>query len=204
MNSTFGVAELAEPILQVRCEEKHGSIVRSVYPVQLSLENLQIMWQQFSKFRTIIGHEVKGDFWKFVSLFVTLKEGQEAEANGLYWRVDDFVGMFYLTDFEVGADALLHYTFFDRGLKGRQPLIVRMLDYIFGRYDFERVSVEIPLYASPYTFVAVEELGFVKEGRKRQSRLFDGKLFDVNYYGMLRSEFFSRYNEELNRNGKQD
>lgn len=201
MNSTSGGQVQVEPILRVTCAEKRGSIERSVYPVQLTLDNLKIMWREFSKFRTILGHEVHGDFWKFISLFVTLKEGQEAESRGLYWRVDDFVGMFYITDFSAGEDAFLHYTFFDRVMKGRQDLIVRMLDYIFTRYEFHRVSVEIPLYASPYTFVAAENLGFMKEGRKRQSRMFDGKLFDVNYYGMLRSEFYSRYKEELNRNG---
>lgn len=198
MNSTYGEAAPVAPIMSVECNEKRGDVMRHVYPVALSVDNLKAMWHQFSKFRTVLGEEVDGDFWKFVSLFVDLEEGKEAKARGLYWRVDDFVGMFYVTDIDIGQDALLHYTFFDRVLKGRTELIVRMLDYIFKRYGFHRVTVEIPAFASPYTLVAAERIGFVKEGRKRHCRKFDGDYFDVHSFGMLKEEFYSRYEDMLN------
>lgn len=197
MNSTYGVLEQAEPILQVNCTEKRGDIIRSVQPVSLSVENLRIMWSKFSQFRTVIGHEVGNDFWKFVSLFVNLKEGQAAEARGLYWAVDDFVGMFYMTDIDIGNDALLHYTFFDGVFRGRERLIIQMLDYVFNRYDFHRLSIEVPAYATPYTRIAVKKLGFIPEGTKRYSREFDGKRFHVMQYGMLQQEFYQLYGDTL-------
>lgn len=198
MNSTSGVPAQAEPILSAKCHEKRGDVIRSVYPIALTIDNLKVMWEKFSQFRTILGYEVKDDFWFFVSLFVELNENEVAKARGLYWSVDDFVGMFYLTNIDGCDDALVHYTFFDRVFSGRQDLIVQMLHHVFSKYGFHRLSIEIPAFATPYTKIAAQRLGFIAEGTKRYSRHFDGKMFHVNHYGILKTEFYSRYGEALN------
>jgi RimJ/RimL family protein N-acetyltransferase len=63
-----------------------------------------------------------------------------------------------------------------------------MLQFVFNRYKFQRLTVEAALFASPATFKFIERLGFKQEGRKRAARLYKGHWFDVNIYGILRSE----------------
>jgi len=155
----------------------------------LSIENLQRIWEVGKQYKTIFGHDYKGDFWKFVSFFATVEDDQPAKSNGLFWVIDDFAGMFYLTNINAPFDTDVHFAFYKSMGTCKTPLIMKALDYCFNKYKFHRVSTEAPLFSAKYTFQQIEQLGFVWEGRRRSARYFDGKYFHVNYYGLLRDEF---------------
>lgn len=180
---------LGDSILSVACEEPEGTITRNVYPLRMCQESVAILYQKFRPFRTIIGREFTGSLEEFATLFLKQEKDDSISANGIFWVVDDFVGVFYLTDIRAGEDAIVHYSFFDRRHKGRVELIRSMLKYIFETFGFQRVTASIPLYAKESTQVFTEKhLGFTKEGRLRKAVKFDNKWFDVNLYGMLREE----------------
>ena len=63
-----------------------------------------------------------------------------------------------------------------------------MLKYVFNRYEFNRLSVEIPMFVTEHTFKFVERIGFRVEGRKRKAASYSGELFDVKIFGLLRSD----------------
>lgn len=151
----------------------------------LSRENLLSFWEKARQFRTLFGTEINDDFHKFCEMFISI-EDSEPRAHGLFWRVDDFVGVVYLTHIQE-FDAQVHYAFFDRRHHGRQLLVRRLLQYGFEKYGFRRLSCEIPYFARG-TFQFVEEVGFKNEGRKRKAVPFDGEWFDVRCYGVLREE----------------
>jgi RimJ/RimL family protein N-acetyltransferase len=178
---------MPEPVLSIECAEPEGTVTRNVYPMVLTPKNLHTFWSKSRKFVTLFDSETRGDFHKFMEVFV--KEGSDGiEARGLFWVVDDFVGVLYLTDIDVGTDARVHYVFFDGRHKGRLDLIRGMLAYVMTRYNFHRLTAEAPLFYKPSALIFAEQIGFIKEGRKRLARRFDNKWFDVNVYGLLQEE----------------
>lgn len=182
-------ALLGGVILEVECDEPEGKIVRQVRPLRFTKENLYTLFLKFSQFKTIIGKEFRGDFKQFCTLFLTQQRDGTVDSNGIFWVVDDFVGIFYITEIQPGVDCTVHYSFFDKRHKGRIELIKGMMRYVFEALKFQRMTARIPLYAKPSVLYFTEQhLGFTKEGRMRKAELFDGKWFDVNIYGLLREE----------------
>lgn len=179
-----------EPILTVECEEpKVGKVLRSIYPMALSLENLQLMWEKTKEFRTLFSDEINGNFNKFCGVLISADgDGNNIRANGLFWVIDDFIGVYYMTHIIPGIEARVHYTFFDRRHTGREMLTKEMLKYAINRYKFQRLGVEIPTYASKHTFKFVEDLGFQREGRKRKCIFYKEEWRDVILYGILAEE----------------
>lgn len=188
------------PILSAVCDEPEGKVERFVYPLIFTPENLQKFWDRAKQFPTIYGREIKG-IEDFYHMFINTSDKGEIDLNGLFWVIDDFVGVFYMTDI-TPYQANVHYSFFDKRHKGRLDLVKKMLRYIFNRYHFKRINVEIPLYATKYTRFFVSNLGFTLEGRKRKAAYFRGEWWDVMQYGMLDTEAFNR--REDNGNEPQD
>lgn len=176
------------PILSYVCFEPDGNVTREVRFMTLELENLKVFWEKARKFKTLFGEEISGDFHKFVNVFLRTTRSGDIEPMGLFWVIDDFVGVFYMTQIQVMQDAVVHYSFFDGRTRGRAPLARAMMKYAFEQYGFNRLTVEIPFFAVRTAFKFVEEIGFVHEGRKRKAVRYNGELFDVNCFGILRDE----------------
>lgn len=177
------------PILTALCKEPEGEIMRGVTPMRMTPQNMKTFWEKSRQFRTIFTEEVNGDFKKFCELFLS-GDGDSLRAHGLFWLIDDFVGVFYITHI-TELDAQCHFTFFDRRLKGREELTKAFIRYGFEHFGFRRINVEIPKYASKHTFGFTFALGFVKEGEKRKAAKYKGDWFDVVCFGLLREEALS-------------
>lgn len=184
------------PVLSVHCDEPpyREGITRHVRFMTLTEENIKTFWEKARQHKTLFNNEVNQDFHKFCELFITETSGGY-DLNGLFYVVDDFVGIFYLTHIRPGMEAHVHYSFFDGRHKGRHQLTKEMMKYAVRHYSLLRLNAEIPLYASPAAMVFVEQLGFVKEGRKRRATKYRDQYFDVNLYGILNSEVLDSGNE---------
>lgn len=176
-------------ILSVLCDEPKGPVLRHVYPFRFSKESIQKFWLKASQFPTLFTDEIKGDFQKFCELFISDRDGV-LEAHGLFWLVDDYVGIFSLTHI-TDVDASAHYSFFDKRQQGREELAKEMLRFVFRKYGFRRLSTSIPKYASRHTVGFVEALGFVQEGVKRKAAHYKDDWFDVRQFGILREEILT-------------
>lgn len=181
------------PIVTAVCREPEGIVVRGVYPMQLTQENLQLFWEKARKFTTVFNTEHRKDFKLFCELFLSQESDGTPRAHGLFWVVDDFVGIYYMTHI-TQIDAQVHYTFFDRRHHGREELTREMLRYAFRRFGFWRLNVEIPDYVSVHTYGFVSALGFKKEGKKRKAVEFKGARRDVITFGLLREEILENGN----------
>lgn len=170
------------PVLRCRCDERNGVFTRSVYEMVLSPENLQRFWNECKKFPTLYGHILTIE--QFAELFIDELPDGTLRAKGLFWVVDDFIGVFYITNIYPGVDATCHFAFFDGALNGRETLVRKVLEYGFKEYSFHRLSVELPAYAKSSSGF-VEKIGFRIEGRKKSARKYKGEWFDVNLYGMI-------------------
>src|SRR6266496_5379230 len=138
---TLALVNESKIILSAVCPEPEGKVVREVWRMPVTIENLETLWERSRIFKTLFAEEIRGDFKKFCELF--LSYGAEGiELNGLFYVIDDFVGVFYMTDINPGVDAKAHYTFFDRRHRGRIGLVKAMLKYAFTHYGFRRLSTE--------------------------------------------------------------
>lgn len=211
--------EYGHPIISCDCDEKYSTVNRSIYgPVILTPQILDRLWKSFGKFKTIFGQDINRDYNKFVNLFVS-QDGDTLIGNGLVWIIDDCVGIYYLSNIIQQGDKLMdanvHYAFFDSRYRGRQLLTKRMIRHVFDRYEFRRLSVELPLYtdklfpdpkdetgngyiADNPTRKFVESLGFKEEGRKQVAVEHNGWLYDAYMYGMINPAFI-RMSSTLNK-----
>lgn len=175
------------PVVTAICKEPEGTVERSVYRMSLSPDNIQRVYERAKKFRTLFTDEINGDPRKFTETFISEEDGI-IRANGLFWIIDDYIGMYYMTHIEE-HDAKVHYTFFDRRHLGRETLTREMIKYVFDYFGFKRLSTEIPMYASKSTFdFVINRLGFTKEGRRRCAAEYKGQWFDVMTLGILKEE----------------
>lgn len=186
---------MEKPILSVNCHEPEGEIIRHVYDLNFSVDTLDKFTQKALKFPTLYGREIKSvdDITKIFFEITPVS----INPRGIFYVVDDFVGVFYITDFKYDfSDANVHYTFFDRRHKGRVPLVRAMLKYVFDQFHFQRLSVELPLYMSGESVQRSKQgvmnfirmCGFQHEGRRRKAALYKGEYFDINLYGIVKQE----------------
>jgi RimJ/RimL family protein N-acetyltransferase len=192
--SSLVANQTSDVVVRCECDEPHGTVTREVRPLSLSLDNLKRVWELSKRYDTLFGEEVAGDFSRFIQLFVQESPGG-LEATGLFWVVDDFVGVFYMTHIIPEIDALVHYSFFDGRHRGRIELSRAMLKFAFEKYRFVRLSAHVPLYATKHAFTFAESVGFKKEGRVRKIAYYRGEYFDRNIYGILRREALRDGNE---------
>lgn len=177
----------SEPILSVVCNEANGPVTRKVYPLVFTIENLKKLWEKSKQHRSLMNKEISNDFTKFCNVLMYENENGQVRAKGIFWVIDDFVGVFYMTNI-MDTEALVHYTFFDGAIRGRRGLTMEMIRYVFRKFGFWRLNVEIPLYANKKAIDFTCSLGFRKEGRKRKAaRMYDTK-FDVLTLGLIRSD----------------
>ena len=181
------VSRHSEPCLTVKCLEPEGTVERKVYPMQLTIENLKIIWEKTRNLHHLFDVATKDDFPAFCRLFM-VGDTTDLQPTGLFWVVDDFIGLFYLTDMVLGVDANVHYIFFDRRHHGRAELCREMIKYVFRKYVFQRLTTLVPYYSRKGVFFFITSLGFKKEGRKRKARWYKDDWFDLGIFGILRTE----------------
>ena len=145
-------------ILSIECNEPEGKIVRSIYPLVFTPENLAKFWDKAKQYPTLYGNEIS-NAQDFYNLFINQGENG-LSLNGLFWVIDDFVGVVYLNNI-TSQEADIHYSFFDKRHKGREVLAKKMLKYIFNTYGFHRLNVQIlsnplPLSLSTYLFGQIQ------------------------------------------------
>ncbi len=143
---------------------------------------MAFLWDKLKGFDTLFNDFVRGDYAAFVNHFVMEVNGQPVP-TGLLWDIDD-VGIFLLHDIISHQSATAHFVFWDKRFRGRENLCTEMLRYAFEKYKFQRIKVEVPIYAN-HTQNAVERLGFIQEGRLRKAIKFHDKWFDILIYSVL-------------------
>lgn len=181
-------SNLPEPILECECTEPNGKIIRKVYPLVFTKENIQKFYDKSNRYRTLFWKETEHDFAKFLSLLLREGPNGTVQPNGLFWVIDDFIGVFFLTHILPSEDAQVHYTFFDGRHKGRDEITRKMLAYIFTTFEFRRLSAEIPAFAGGLVTQFAREVGFKGEGLKRKASYYKNDWFDVKLYGILKEE----------------
>ena len=176
--------------LSLQSDVLFGSLVATygnhvIHELPYSRANLQQFWLKVKHHKNIFNTELRGDFEKFVSLFIE-QHGEELVPRGLIWVVDDFAAMMYLTHISE-HEATAHISLMDR--EARDPEIAKeLMRYVFRTFKFHRLNAEVPVYVVGWFFDYVKSVGFIEEGNRRKCYWFDNKWFDARIYGLLASE----------------
>lgn len=174
--------EHSDAIFGIKCREPDGEVVRYVTESRLDFDRIRFLWEQLKQFDVLFNDFVDGDFRAFVDHFVYEVNGVP-KAAGLMWDIDD-IGIFFLNNLKPHASAEAHFVFWDKRFRGREELCRMMLGYIFEEFEFQKIVVKVPLYAHR-TFLMVERLGFIHEGRLRKEVKWKDQWFDMNVYSIL-------------------
>lgn len=176
--------------MNVLCHEPGGDVERHVWPFTFTPEATQALYAAASQYPILFGKKLDG-IDTFLSYFITQNLSGDAEPTGLMWIVGDFLGMFYLQDITLD-EATVHYSFFDRRHKGREPLVKEMVKMVFQKYGFKRLNAYVPAYAGMVPRLFVERCGFKIEGTKRKAAWWQGRDFNVYMYGILPEDLDGR------------
>ena len=174
-----------EVVMVVECDEPEGVFSREVRPLYLDMKKLNELYDKLKEFDVLFNDSVGNDIEAFVNSFLVEVNG-EMQSTGLLWEVDD-VGILYITDIRPGYDAYAHFSFWDRRYRGREELVRKMIKYVMQKFKFHRITVDVPLYATP-TMGFVERVGFKHEGRRRKTVKYRGQWFDANQYAIVEDE----------------
>lgn len=169
--------------MDVLCKEPEGPVTRHVWPFTFTPDATRELWNRASKYPILFGKKLSS-IEEFLDVFITQNQSGAAEANGLLWIVDDFVGMFYLENITL-TEATVHYAFFDGRHRGREELVKEMCKMVFEKYKFNRLNAFIPAYVGMIPRNFIDRCGFKIEGRKRNASWWKGKLFHSYCYGIL-------------------
>ena len=191
------------PIVTHVCNEPEGIFERSVLPMSLTVENLERFWKQASQFPTLFNEEIRGDFKKFIDVFLYYDAKKQIQTRGLFWTLDGptphsssypdaieggFAGIYYMTRIIPGIDALVHVNMLDGRFKGREEITKKVLLYAFKKFGFHRLTVQVPVYIKPNVIRFIRNLGFVSEGRLRGMVYYHDKWFDVFSFSIFENE----------------
>ncbi len=175
-------------ILTHMCHEPEGDSERSVRLMPLSIDNLKKFWELAKQFRTLFNEEIRGDFKKFIDVFLYYDAKDQLQTRGLFWVLDDFARVYYMTKIVPGVDALVHVNMLDGRFKGREEITKRLVLHAFEKYGFHRLTVQVPVYIKPNVIRFIRNLGFVSEGRLRGLVYYHDKWFDVFSFGIFKDE----------------
>lgn len=157
----------------------------------LTVESMQWLWAEMSKFRTLFSDLTAGDQENFINVLT---------APHSFWlevrELDKRVGVMYITELARVIDADVHLVFFDRKLVDKTELCRKMIGWVFTEFPaLQRMSAVIPsIY---HTTIRLSlRLGFKAEGLKRKSMLIGGKLVDEYMLGLTYEDFNGRNDKD--------
>lgn len=171
------------------CREPEGDILRTVRHIEFNADNLNKLWNQVSKFPTFMGVEIN-NVEDMLRYFVDEDSNGMLKPKGLCLVIDDFVGLFWLTDIKGINEASVHYTFFDKRHRGRLELCKKAIEFCFNSFHFHRLWTMAPVIEKGVIYF-IKQLKFVEVGRLRRNTYFKGKWFDTYLYDILREDFLN-------------
>lgn len=122
----------------------------------------------------------KGDFKGFLAKL--------SQKNNLFFDIANGTGLACAYAVRPGLDAVVHIIMFDRRLRGREGTFLEILGWMFDKLMLRRCTAMIPADARTGIRLA-QRMGFVQEGSMRDAMLREGKLVDLELFGLLREEY---------------
>lgn len=107
--------------------------------------------------------------------------------TNVFYEIGDEVGLAIATNVRPRLDANFHLIFFDRSLKGREPLFNAIAGDLMRRAQLRRITA---IVAGDNVAMQkfYDRIGLVHEGTLREATFRRGRYYNLEVYGMLREE----------------
>ena len=157
-------------------------------PYQATVEGIEELWERAGRHNFLFAEFSEGNRELFISYFlqpgvVVIGAWKVSEDDG-----DQPVGILYADQFRPRHSARVHYFFWDKVQRTREPLIMAALDWFMREFELVRVGIEVPWYA--YSALRrIYAMKFLPEGIRRGSIQFKGKWRDEILFGIRSGEF---------------
>lgn len=153
-----------------------------VRPLVLTPQKTGELWAKMQDYRTLFSDLTRGKVENFVALVTSADS---------YWlevmEGDEQVGVVYWTGMSDLVSAQVHVIFWDRKPIEKAGLCREIARHFFRTFPHHRMEAILPaIYYQ--TLRLAKKIGFVEEGRKRQSQVMGGKYVDEVVFGMFPDE----------------
>lgn len=153
--------------------------------MELSPQKVNELWDKLHVIDGLFDDYTKGNY----NLFVQRLQSRDS----VYLERDDGNGILYLTGVKPGLGAFGHVVYWDKRLRGREEFTLSCLQWLITMLSLRKVNVWLPAY-SKAAIAFTKRLGFKHEGTIRSWSYSNGKLFDIEAFGITSEEV---YNERL-------
>lgn len=155
----------------------------TVQEMIFSPEKIAWLWTEMNKYKSLFSDLTKGDLSNFTTML--------SQRDSLWFEALDeegnIVGIMYILQMYQVIDCEVHILFLDRKPAEKVLLCRQVVQWVFERYPFRRMTATIPsIYYR--TIKLAKNIGFKEEGRKRESQLLGNKWVDEVILGILRHE----------------
>lgn len=153
-----------------------------VRDLELNPEKVQVIWKALSRHMSLFSDLTRGDFSNFVRVLQSDHSMWfEVRRNGI------LLGLIYFSELYQVVDVNAHMAFFDRNAYEKMPVCREVVKWMFKNFPIHRMSVSPPtMYRG--TVRLLDDMGFVREGVRREGVLITGKWRDQVLFGITRTE----------------
>ena len=144
-------------------------------------ERLKQVWYKLStKCPEVFCDQTKGDGAYYIMVLTT------PGSVHFYWGDK---GVVSVMDILPKSSASVHIAFWEPvEVKEKIEVLQRLFTWLFKEFQLNRLTVAIPEFAKGAKGLALL-MGFRFEGALRKGILYEGRYFDTQLYGLLRSDF---------------
>lgn len=147
-----------------------------------SLEKVKDLWDKLSSINGLFDDFQKGRS----DIFLNKLQSRDT----LWLERTDGNGILYLTNIVPNLSATGHVVYWDKRLRGREEFTMDVLRYLMRQIPLVKINLYLPDYARAARAFA-SRIGFKKEGAIRRWSYSNGRLFDINVYGITQEEAFN-------------
>lgn len=158
-----------------------------IRPYRATVEGVETLWERAGRHSFLFSEFTANDREFFIQYFlqpgVLVVEAWKMDNAG----TDEPVGILYADQVRPDHSARVHYFFWDKIQRTREPLILATLDWFMDQFSLHRVSIEIPWFA--YSALRrVHSMNIRPEGIRRESIRGENRWSDEIIFSVLRDE----------------
>jgi len=110
-----------------------------------------------------------------------------ASPHNVFFEIGEEAGLVSFTGVQPRVSAVMHFIFYDKKLKGKEPTMLSIMKEMFHMGRLRRITCVIPEDRET-GIKLIRRLGFHKEGWVRKAFLRNNLYMDVGIFGILLEE----------------
>lgn len=147
--------------------------------MELTPDKVKLLWDKLHVIDGLFDDMTRGNFQYFVSRL--------QQPDSVWLEREDGNGILYLTSVIPGLSAFGHVVYWDKRLRGREDFTLSTLLWLMDMLSLRKINVWLPDY-SKAAIAFVKRLGFKHEGTLRMWSYSNGKLFNMEAFGITQEE----------------